>query len=106
MISIKVAVNEGKAICGVTVSGHANLAPKGQDIVCAGVSSLVQTAALGVKRHLRRKIILEVSEGYLCLELKDVPDELTEAVLQTMVIGLKEIAKIYPDSVQIVEHRR
>lgn len=27
----------------MTVEGHANFAPKGQDIVCAGISTLIQT---------------------------------------------------------------
>ena len=29
----------------VTCSGHAGMAPKGQDIVCAGVSALIQALA-------------------------------------------------------------
>lgn len=38
MIEVSVRKNE------IKVSGHAMYAPHGQDIVCAGVSSLVRTA--------------------------------------------------------------
>lgn len=31
------------------ISGHANFAPKGRDIVCAAVSAIFQTAILGLK---------------------------------------------------------
>lgn len=34
----------------LTVSGHAGAAPHGEDLVCAAVSALVETLALGLKR--------------------------------------------------------
>lgn len=32
----------------LTITGHANYAPKGKDIVCAGVSAIYQSALLGL----------------------------------------------------------
>jgi hypothetical protein len=33
----------------IIADGHANAAPHGQDIVCAAVSAILQTAALGLE---------------------------------------------------------
>lgn len=104
MIKINV-YRSGQAIAGFSVSGHANLAPHGQDIVCAGVSALTQAAVLGITNYLNKKANIEVLVGKLGVELEE-PDGLTNAILETMLLGLMEIAKLYPKSVRIIEHRR
>ncbi|MDU2066666.1 MAG: ribosomal-processing cysteine protease Prp [Sporomusaceae bacterium] len=105
MISIEIFYLAGQ-IKRFSVAGHANVATRGKDIVCAGVSALTQSAVLGLMNHLERELDLQVAEGQLDCTLREVPDDLTEAVCQTMLLGLKEIAKISPKSVRIIEHRR
>lgn len=106
MIKIKIIRNPEQSIVEFSVTGHANKGPHGQDIVCAGVSALTQTAVLGLDRHLGTRIHLDIASGNLKMYLLDNPDPLTNAVLETMLIGLTEIAKINPQSVRISEHRR
>jgi len=106
MIDIQIYRNAAGEITGFAANGHANTAPHGQDIVCAGVASLTQTAVLGLQQHLAREIRLEVAAGKLILELVKPPDVLSGAILETMFLGLSEIAKLSPQSVRIVEHRR
>ncbi|MDR3589308.1 MAG: ribosomal-processing cysteine protease Prp [Negativicutes bacterium] len=106
MINIQVYRNSAGEITGFAVNGHAGTAPHGQDIVCAGVAALTQTAVLGLERQLKREFTLDIAEGKLILELKKPPDALTEAVLATMLLGLTEIAKVSSSSVRIAEHRR
>ncbi|HMM22787.1 MAG TPA: ribosomal-processing cysteine protease Prp [Selenomonadales bacterium] len=106
MIDIQIYRNVAGEITGFAANGHANTAPRGQDIVCAGVASLTQTAALGLQQHLAREVRLEVTAGKLILDLVKPPDALSGAILETMVLGLAEIAKLSPQSVRIVEHRR
>ncbi|MDR3562875.1 MAG: ribosomal-processing cysteine protease Prp [Negativicutes bacterium] len=106
MIKIQVSRNAAGEMTGYAVSGHANTAPHGKDIVCAGVAALTQTAVLGLERQLQREFTLDIAEGKLVLELIKPPDALTEAVLETMFLGLQEIAKMSPKSVRIAEHRR
>lgn len=100
-IEIGVCYDCNGAICGFRAEGHANTAPHGQDIVCAAVSVLTQTAALGVSKHLQKKVLIEQKSGALVVKLAEQPDVLTEAVFQTMLIGLKEIEKINPKAVHI-----
>ena len=96
----------GNKITRMRVIGHAGAAPHGQDIVCAGVSALTQSAVLGLESHLNRKLSLTVAGGKLDCALVEEPDCLSEAILSTMLLGLKEIAKLNPKSVRIEERRR
>ncbi len=106
MIKIEIVRNSDQAMVGFKVTGHANTAPHGHDIVCAGISALTQTAVLGLDRQLKKKIQLKIASGNLKMDLLDNPDALTNAVLETMLIGLTEIGKTNPQSVRILERRR
>ena len=101
MIKIEIFRNQGGKVSGFKVQGHHG--EYGTDIVCAGVSSLAQTALLGIERHLHREMDYEVASGDLKMKLKGVPDDLTEAILETMVLGLAEISTLYPKDVHISE---
>ena len=49
MIRISVVRDRRGDIVGWSVSGHSGFAPRGEDIVCAGVSAIVQTTLLGLQ---------------------------------------------------------
>lgn len=46
---IKVNVKMASGDIQIDVKGHAGYAPHGQDIVCAAVSAILQTAVLGIE---------------------------------------------------------
>ena len=83
--------------------GHSGTAKRGQDIVCAGVSALTQSALLGIIEHLHRTVDYDIASGNLEMWLSEPPDDRTEAILRTMYIGLAEIEKISPKGIQIQE---
>ncbi len=101
MIRLKVYRQEDGKISGFKLTGHSGTAERGQDIVCAGVSALSQTALLGIQGHLHRDMEYQHASGKLEMKLKGAPDDLTEAILQTMLLGLKEIEKLSPKGVCI-----
>lgn len=103
MIKIKVIRNPERQLLGLAVIGHAGFEESGADIVCAAVSILVQTAVYGLERYLDRDIKLDMAHGKLIFSLKGDPDELTEAILQTTLLGLRRIAGLYPQRVQILK---
>ncbi|MBQ1868200.1 MULTISPECIES: ribosomal-processing cysteine protease Prp [Selenomonas] len=103
MIEIRVFSKSDGKITGFSVSGHSGTAEHGQDIVCAGVSSLTQTALLGIMEYLHREVDYDVASGKLLVELKCDPDDLTEAILQSMLLGLIEIQKLSPEAVRILK---
>ncbi|VBB07876.1 Hypothetical protein LUCI_3141 [Lucifera butyrica] len=106
MITIEIFRNENQGITEFRANGHANAAEHGKDIICAGVAALTQTAVMGLERYLGRDMELEVASGNLAMRLINSPDHLSNAILETMLLGLKEIANIDPKRVQIKEHRR
>ena len=90
-------------VVGFSAKGHAGTAKHGKDIVCAAISALTQTTALGLVKHLNREIDLQHASGDMVVHLKAKPDALTNAVFETMILGLNEIEKINPQGVHILD---
>ncbi len=102
MIRIQIFRDNEARITGFRVTGHAGTAPQGEDIICAGVSALTQSALLGLERWADRQMNLTVESGKLIMDLTSEPDSLTQAILETMVLGLTAIADNYPKNVSLV----
>lgn len=101
MTLIEIFFDENEKIYGFRVKGHSGYAKKGEDIVCAAVSALTETALLGIGKHLKRRVDYEVKSGNLFMFLKEAPDDFTEAVLETMLLGLEETEKLSPEFLRI-----
>lgn len=84
-------------LIGFRAVGHAGYAPPGEDIVCAGVSALTQACVLGLKDHLKLPVVLKAEHGLLeCRLPREIPPEArapAQAILETMVLALREIEK-------------
>ena len=100
MIRAELFTQNGKII-GFSINGHSGAAPMGKDIYCAGVSALSDSTALCIANHLKRDVECTVAKGNSKLKLKAPPDDLTEAVFQTLLIGLKEIEKLVPKFLKV-----
>ena len=50
MIVAEIYKDKSGKMSGFSISGHANTAPHGYDIYCAGVSTLTQSALLCIKK--------------------------------------------------------
>ncbi|MDK2821019.1 MAG: uncharacterized protein PWP31_984 [Clostridia bacterium] len=90
---------------GFSIKGHAGYAPKGQDIVCAAVSALAQTAYLSLKKQLKKEPQLINKDGYyecnLPLGLSHDEEEKAAIILKTIKTGLKAIATDYSDFIEV-----
>ncbi len=92
-------------ITGFIVKGHADFAPEGQDICCAGVSAVTQTALIGLLNHLREKPVYKVVKGDLEVNLpanishKD--NDKAQIILNTMVAGLKAMQEEYREFIKM-----
>lgn len=106
MIKIELQRNSNGMISAIHVSGHSGTAEKGSDIVCAGISVLAQAAIVGITEHLHREIDYSIDpSGDLWLQLKGSPDDLTEAVLETVRLGFAGVAEASPGAVRMKEIR-
>ena len=95
-------------ITGYKVGGHAGYSEAGSEIVCSAVAALTQAPLLGLEKHLKLKpsYVVNQEDGISEVALNSAPNDLTEAILQTMVYGVESIARQCPQYVRIKEHRR
>lgn len=106
MIRSTVWRDKQERVCRFQVSGHAEAAEYGQDIVCAAVSMLV-TNAINSAEHLLGVHIADdaqVQPGDVrCAipSLQGTDDEKLQLLFEAMVFGIQQVAEAYPDFVTI-----
>ena len=85
------------------IQGHAGYAIAGQDIVCAGISTLFFTLIEVLARDADLKERPHVRMGDGEAEVTVTPDpkhrDKTDAVFETVVTGLRMMAEKYPEHV-------
>lgn len=105
MITIIIKRNKQQEIVSYRVTGHAKTAPHGEDIVCAAVSVLAQTTILGFYQVLNQQPEYQITDGNLNCKIKDslTATQRKEAtiLLETMLVGLKNIQQQYPKIIAI-----
>lgn len=93
---IAVSVRKGR----ITVSGHAGFAETGKDIVCAGVTALIQTLIKSASDLTEDKIEYEISPGRADIYYGDL-SEAGKLLVDSFFIGICLIADEFPDHVRI-----
>lgn len=88
-------------ISGVEMKGHTGYAKAGKDIVCAAISTLAQSTLLGLIEVLKREVESKTGDGYLKYTFE--PNEQTEILMKTLLIGLKDIKIGYPKHLKLEE---
>ncbi|ADI01486.1 MAG TPA: ribosomal-processing cysteine protease Prp [Syntrophothermus lipocalidus] len=106
MVTVKLFRDSKGQITGFEVRGHAGFAPEGQDIVCAGVSMVAQTAVIGLIRHLSIRPRFEKERGFLICSLPaglaGSEMEKAQVILTTLEEGLVALETSYPEYVRVV----
>lgn len=106
MIQVRYHRNEQGDVTTFQVSGHADYAAHGQDIVCAAVSALVDTSLLALDRIAGQATEQENREGYSYCRLLPGNEgawQQAQVILETMLLGLTEIAKGYKKYIRVRE---
>ena len=92
---------------GFRAKGHTGYASSGEDIVCAAVSALTQTAYLGVLELVGIESDISQNDGELRVSLSEAlsPEgqRAAELILGTMLLGLGSIEENYSDYLKIVK---
>ena len=106
MTKVTISKKENK-IFDVECDGHTNYGEKGEDIVCASLSSIVQTAVLGLLMVVLVELDMKRDDeaGYLKFTL---PEKLTAeqdtqacAILDTMLCGIAELNESFSDYIEL-----
>ena len=83
----------------IRVTGHANFAKKGNDIVCSAVSAIVIGGLTNLSSEKNYKISVREGEVSI-LALNDV-NEHDQIVLETIIVQLEKIEESYGKYIQI-----
>lgn len=86
---------------GIKVIGHARYAACGQDIVCAGVSTLTQTLIKSIEDLTEDKIKYVISPGRVDIKYGNLTEQ-SRTLVDSFFVGISMIADEYPDYVRIV----
>lgn len=86
----------------IKIRGHAEFAELGKDIVCAGVSTLVQTLIQSVEELTTDKITYSMSPGKVDIKFWCLSDN-SKVLIDAFFIGIKQIADNYPENVRVTE---
>lgn len=94
MIQITIFQNHKKECMGFQTTGHAGYAESGQDIVCAAVSVLMINTINAIDAFTSDEITCfsDEEEGVLVCHLTDHPSKDTNLLMNTMLLGLREMA--------------
>ncbi|HNU93814.1 MAG TPA: ribosomal-processing cysteine protease Prp [Bacillota bacterium] len=92
------------------VQGHSGWAEYGHDIVCSAVSALTTAAANGLRQQAGVSRSVRQRHGELDCMIVGSPSDSewnrADAILETMLAGIRSIAREYPGTISIVEKNR
>lgn len=94
MITVNMTTNT------IKVRGHANYAPHGQDIVCAGVTALTQTLVESLETLTGNEIKYDMSPGRVDIEIGN-PDEDAQLLTDSFLVGIEMIADEFPEHIRV-----
>lgn len=109
MITLDVKRNDSGRIIEFTVEGHAGFKEAGKDVVCAGVSTVLYSSINGLEKvlGLRSKLKVEGEKGFAkCVLLDTITEsehEKANIILETMVLGIKEMSKQYKKYITVFD---
>ncbi|MFV0381912.1 MAG: ribosomal-processing cysteine protease Prp [Breznakia sp.] len=99
MINIKFCLHD-EIIHEVCIKGHSDSADSGEDLVCAGVSSIGVGALNALQELAKDKCTLDMKKGFIKI-VTTSKDEVTQTILKTLYIQLLSIEEVYKQYIQI-----
>lgn len=105
MTEIRV-IRSGNTVCGLELSGHSGYDEHGRDIVCAALSTLIQTLEIGLTEVLEIDGVsarVVEDQAYMGVFWNQNGDQRTDDLVNTIIAALKSIQKGYPSYTKLVE---
>lgn len=79
----------------LTITGHAGYAPRGYDIVCAGVSALYESLLHGLGKY--EPGFIPADDGFTLLH----PSGIGKAFIENFLDCVKDLETQYPDHIEL-----
>jgi uncharacterized protein YsxB (DUF464 family) len=101
MILVRLYTSQER-IRGVKISGHGGAA-RGNDLVCAAVSAVAETALAGLLHYGGDLVSWRLDEGFLSIRTPETGNEREplNVIMTTLAIGMREIAREHPERVRL-----
>lgn len=96
---------QNENIVAFHIQGHSGYAESGADIVCAAVSALAINCINSLEQLTEEAFVVEQEEekGLLIFRLDDIPSEKAEVLLESLLLGVREISNQYGKQYVTVE---
>ena len=107
MTSITFKLDKDNFYKGFICEGHAGYADAGEDIVCAGISTLTFTFINSVDELLDMEIVVDADSdnGFMDVSVTDYKDSSVQLLFRSMVLGLKSIEDDYSKYLKLTNRR-
>ena len=100
MVKVEVLYQQDQ-ILSIHISGHAKYAKKGEDLVCAGASSIGIGALNALDEIFSNNVRLEQRENKILIKVLNNSKELQDT-LNFMIIQYKTMEEAYPENITII----
>ena len=101
---IDIYLTEKNIRYGIKAVGHADYAPKGQDIVCAGVSTLIQAYGNYIEQLAEydkvRPLEIKLDDGDIFVDALDIKHNIKH-MYRMVMSGLCDLAAMYPENIKM-----
>lgn len=99
-------VKESGHIVALKADGHTGYGVEGEDIVCAALSSIIQTALLGLMQAagINVQFSRNDGEGYIEFHLPELNENSrhdADMILDTMLLGIADLYESYSDFIEL-----
>lgn len=84
----------------IMLSGHAGYAPLGQDIVCAGISTLVYTLENSLTAYTDERVGFSYADGKVTITWQKLGCD-GALLVHSFICGLTLLAESYPDNIKV-----
>ncbi len=85
----------------VRIEGHAAYAQKNFDIVCAGISSIVEGTQSFFRARYRREVVINKNKLGTTFSVLDHSDKFLQTNLQMFIHQLRNVSHFYPNYVVV-----
>lgn len=104
---VNIEYKEQNNIFSLSVKGHCNLADKGKDVACAGVSTLVVALDKAIENNQHMLLCqpsIRIQNGYAGFYVmsKSKYKRQVKAIFETAAEGFTWLAEEFPDNIKII----
>lgn len=101
MIQVSVK-RQSKSLLSLSIKGHAGVAKVGENLICAGVSSVSYGLLNAIDELAPNTCDIIIDDGYIEISILKATKNL-DIIINTGIIQLRTMQESYPDLIRIME---